>query len=278
MKRPLLLAFLLATSHGDLPAGTDAAHVTSLPSPLPCETNTSPAGTASSMTAGVVLARILARADAEIAARREFEETHAYVVEKTTERRDAANQLHERRVEREEHDPRNEPDRDTDKGPGYRQKDFKVNRSMLDRYRITLAGVEDVNGRPAWALEFEPADPPLPAHDLKERFLNQVAGRVWVDQADCTMARLELRLVKPVNVIGGLVGAVKACQVLVQRERAPSGLWFNSQMRWRLEGRKLLVTSVMFYEERRSEVRQVIAPPRLEAATGATAATGLTGQ
>jgi hypothetical protein len=257
----LLLVCLLAMLSGSLVAGIeDESH----PPPAVPELsgpNDPPGSAGADLTADEVLARILKRVETETAMRREFEETHAYVVEKITERRDAANQLRERKVEREEHDPREEPVGDDDQGPGYRQKDFKVDQELLDRYRITLARVEAVHGRPAWALEFEPTDPPRPAKGVKERFLNQIAGTVWVDQAECTMARLEMRLVEPVHVIGGLVGAVKACQVFLQRERAPSGLWYNATMRWRLEGRKLLVTTVMIHEERRSEVRRVLDSP-----------------
>lgn len=273
MKPSLLLTLLLPLVTGAVLAAGEVGLVTAavpVPESAPVASPDSPGGSAS--TAKDILTRILAQADAEVAARREFEQTHAYVVEKVTERRDEANRLRDRKVEREEHDPRTEPVGDSGKGHGYREKDFKVEQAMLDRYRITLAGVEEVNGRPAWALEFEPADPPAPAHGIKERFLNQTAGRVWVDQEDGTMARLELRLVKPVNVIGGLVGAVKACQVFVQRERASSGLWFNAHMRWRLEGRRLLVTNVMVFEERRTEVRQVIEPATEESPPGSAEA------
>ncbi|MCP5524710.1 MAG: hypothetical protein H7A46_24550 [Verrucomicrobiales bacterium] len=280
LNRLVLLILLLATStvRAFADAGTAAGDDRIVPPSGRPEQGPPAATRPESLTAAEVLEKILARAEEEVAARREFEQTHAYVVEKTTERRDAANHLLERKVEREEHDPRRVPDHDGDKGPGYRQKDFKVNQAMLDRYRITLTGVEAVNGRPAWALAFEPADPPPPVHDLKERFLSQVAGTVWVDQADCTMARLELRLVKPVNVIGGLVGAVKACQVFLQRERASEGLWYNSEMRWRLEGRKLLVTTVMLYDERRGEVRRVVDPSPSQSRPLPAETAGLSGE
>lgn len=258
--RPLLVLTILAiamlTPH---PRGEEARSETT--SVAPNTAGTAGHGTGeitSPVTAEEVLAQILAHAKTKNEERRQFDETHAYAVEKVIERRNSANRLRERTVERKEHDPRKEPAVDADDGPGYREDDFKVDQSLLDRYRFTLEGTEEVNGRPAWALEFEPVDPPLPARDLKERFLNQVAGRVWVDQGDGSTARLELRLTRPVNVVGGLVGAVKACQLLLERERTTDGLWFNAHTHWRLEGRKLLVTTVIVYDEHWSEVQQVI--------------------
>jgi hypothetical protein len=53
-------------------------------------------------------------------------------------------------------------------------------------YRFELAGIEPVNGRPAYILEVEPISP--------TQFLYK--GRIWVDAADFAVARMEVQPAK----------------------------------------------------------------------------------
>lgn len=204
-----------------------------------------------------LLPRLIERAAGEPERQQQFESTHGYVATKITERRDAANRLREREVERVEHDPRESSAAEADRGPGYRRKDFQLGEALFDRYRMAIIGAEEIDGRPTWILTFEPADPPVAAHNLKERFLNQIAGRAWLDQADTALVRLEMHLTEPVNVVGGLVGSVKGCRVLVERARTAEGVWFDRHLAWRLEGRRLFTTNVMIRDETKEEVRRV---------------------
>lgn len=204
-----------------------------------------------------LLPRLIERAATEPQRQQQFESAYAYVAVKITERRDAANRLRQREVEREEHDPLGPAADRKERGPGYRRKDFQTGGELFDRYRMEIIGAEEIDGRPAWILTFEPVDPPAPARNLKERFLNQIAGRAWIDQNDTALARLELHLTGPVNVVGGLVGAVKGCRVLLERARTPEGLWFDRHLAWRLEGRRLFATNVMLREETKENLRRV---------------------
>lgn len=53
-------------------------------------------------------------------------------------------------------------------------------------YRFELAGIEQVNGRPAYILKVDPISP--------SQFLYQ--GRIWVDAADFAVARMEVQPAK----------------------------------------------------------------------------------
>ncbi len=143
------------------------------------------------------------------------------------------------------------------RGPGYRVSDFEDAAAVFPRFDYRLAGSEDVNGRAAWVIEFQPKEPALPARGLKERFINAVAGRAWVDAEDHVAARLDLRLVREVGVVGGLVGNVRDCQVRFERRRTADGLWYTPQFSWHLEGRALFSRKHLTHREIKMDVERI---------------------
>ncbi|MBK9139421.1 MAG: hypothetical protein IPM17_11780 [Verrucomicrobia bacterium] len=192
-----------------------------------------------------------------------FRQRYAFTHRKVTEKWDDEGMLKERTEESLRHDPRQpEPERRKNarrerQGPGYRTDDFEELGGLYARFEYRLVGQEDVNGRPAWVIEFRPKNPPLPARSLKERFVNAVAGRTWIDREDHAPARLELRLIREVNVVGGLVGNVRACEVRFERRRTEDGLWYTPRFTWHLEGRALFSKKHMTHTEETADLERV---------------------
>ena len=137
----------------------------------------------------------------------------------------------------------------------YEKDEFQVDDDLLKRFEFTLVGREMVNGRPALVVDFVPAKGKLPERNLKEKFINRTAGRVWLDEQDYAMAKLAIRLTDRVNVIGGLVGAVWKLNFGFERERTQDGLWYSRDVVWHLEGRELFAQRTMNYHETRTGVR-----------------------
>lgn len=221
----------------------------------------------------------LARQDLDLEAR--FKARYAYVRTKVTETLSADGEVRKRETHRIEHTPdRPEPDGlpAADAGSGdataakraYERRDVRVTPETLRRFRFTAAGREDLAGRPAWVVDFTPAGDRPPAQSLIEKFIHRMAGRVWIDVADGGVARACFRLVEPVNVVGGLVGALKHCEVAFERARTADGLWYTRLLTWRIEGRKLFSRRIMAHRDEVSAVRLVAPaqePPDEVAAT-----------
>jgi len=140
------------------------------------------------------------------------------------------------------------------KGRAYQRTDFAIEEALFARFAFTPAGCDVVAGRPAWVLDFEPASELPPAKDLKDRFLNRIAGRLWIDTEEAVVVRATIRLLSPVGVLGGLVGSVKRCEVLLERERTSAGDWYARRFAWQLEGRKLFARRLMHFHEERTNV------------------------
>ncbi len=189
-----------------------------------------------------------------------FKARYAYVRTRTTDTLNAEGELKKREHQRFEHSPAHpEPDRWAEEGDArrraYERRDVPVSPHLLARFRFTLAGREALAGRPAWVVDFAPASDRLPANSLIERFINRMAGRLWIDAADEVVRRAEFHLTEPVNVAGGLVGALKAVEVRLARDRTAEGLWFTRRLTWRIEGRKLFSRRLMTHLEEITQVR-----------------------
>ena len=134
-------------------------------------------------------------------------------------------------------------------------KDYSLT-NLATRFKFTLAGRETINGRPSLVVDFQPASKNLPVHSYKDKFINQAAGRVWVDEADYAIAKAQLRLTHQVNVLGGLAGAVYKFTYSFDRVRTPEGLWFSRHVDWHLEGREVVFHRIVDYHESKiDEVR-----------------------
>ena len=142
------------------------------------------------------------------------------------------------------------------RGRAFEKNDFPLNADLLKRFQFTLAGREVVDGRTALRFDFKPAPGELPVHTLRDRVINKAAGRIWVDENEFALVKVDLHLTEPVNVIGGLVGAVRQCRYRFQRERTAEGLWFTKQVNWHLEGRQLFTSKIIDYDETRENVRK----------------------
>jgi len=129
----------------------------------------------------------------------------------------------------------------TDAKPGQKgdERENFLTKELVSRYQFTLIGQKNSNGRDAYLLSFQPKSGELPNHKLTDRFLNQIAGKVWIDAADFEIARAELHLQSEVALWGGLIGTLRQCNYTLERTRLADGSWFNHFSHGYFEGRKL---------------------------------------
>ena len=253
--RKLAVAILLATPVSLPAADTNA--------PLP--------------TFDSLLQHVLERAKGEGDNDRTFDERYRYTRSKVSEFRNSAGQLKKHDANTSVHVPtaappapataakpkpvpeKTEAVSDTHsnvRGQQFKKKDFLLNQDLVNRFEFTMVGRELLNGRPAWMVDFVPANKPLPERNLKERFINQAAGRVWIDAADYSLVKADLHLTQQVNVGWGLIGAVWKFNYGFERERTTDGLWFPHEVHWHLEGREVIVNRIVDYHETTSDIQK----------------------
>jgi hypothetical protein len=129
------------------------------------------------------------------------------------------------------------------------KKEDLINPDLLKRYTLAMAGREMLNGRPALIVDFKPASNNLPIFNIKDRFLNCVAGRAWVDEQDMVLEKVEVHLTQKVSILGGLVGSVSKFTFSFDRERTPDGFWFTRDMAWHLEAHEATIARMVDHHE-----------------------------
>jgi hypothetical protein len=143
------------------------------------------------------------------------------------------------------------------KGRAFEKREFIVDADLLNRFQFRLLGEETHIGRPCWLLSFKPKGGRQPVRNFKDRFINKVGGRIWVDVEDGFVVKLDVALTETVDIVGGVVGSLKNCTYAFERERTREGLWYTRTVDWRVEGRQVFSTKVIDYHEERLDVRSV---------------------
>jgi len=212
-----------------------------------------------------VLERLAEHSPKEAANELAFKQRYHFTRSRETEVRNSKGELNKREVKTQVNKPTPDPGQPdaaaetqtNRRGKPGRKTDFAVDREFLARFQFTVLGRETINGRPTLILDLEPAAKRPPEHDLKDRIINKMAGRVWVDEAESVLVRANFYLTEKVNVVAGLVGAIASFTLSFDRARTEDGLWFTPRLEWHLEGREVFVQRTIVSHEEITEVQLV---------------------
>lgn len=118
---------------------------------------------------------------------------------------------------------------------------------LVAQFDWSFAGTEKVNGRPATVLAFRPKPGAVyDGNDPKaEKFMRKVSGRVWVDDAEFAIARMEFKSLGSVKSLGGLFWTVNSFFVREERKRLPEGVWIDSSGEYFIDAKALLVKRIV---------------------------------
>ena len=120
------------------------------------------------------------------------------------------------------------------------KKEYALTADMFERFNFTLTGLEKVNGRDTWALTFAPRSKDLPVKQFKDRVINKLAGKLWIDAEEYELVRTELGLTESVSLVGGIVGTLRKFDYSLGRVRAEGGAWFTARSELVIQGREVV--------------------------------------
>jgi hypothetical protein len=120
------------------------------------------------------------------------------------------------------------------------QREGLLTPELLGRYQFVVEKRVALSNRPTLVLKFKPKEGTLPSNSVTDKFLNRMAGRVWIDEAEADTARIEVSLVEPVSLgFLGWLGSLNQCEMSLQRQRMPDGMWINTKQSLLIQCRKL---------------------------------------
>jgi hypothetical protein len=118
------------------------------------------------------------------------------------------------------------------------EKEEWVTAQLLERYQFQTQERIVMHERPTLVVSFRPKTGKLPAKNIADKLLNQLAGTVWVDEAEADAAKFSVTLLEPVSFGWfGILGALNQCRVMSERERMPAGVWLPTRQSLLVKGR-----------------------------------------
>ena len=145
------------------------------------------------------------------------------------------------------------------KEPEKRENDVKFDQELVSRYQWTLTGRETVNGRPAFVLSFQPQSHDLPVKRKLDRLLIKVAGRLWVDEQEYEVARVDVHLAENVAAWGGVLASVRKFFLRYEQVRLDEGAWLLSSLDGYVDGRILIKSLHLKVKEQNRDFRKTVA-------------------
>lgn len=137
------------------------------------------------------------------------------------------------------------------------KKEDLISPDIIKRFTFTMVGREMINGRPTLIVDFKPVSNDLPIFNIKDRFINSVAGRAWIDEQDYQLEKVDLHLTQKITLLGGIIGSVSKFTFSFERDRTPDGYWFTRSMNWHLEAHEATVPRVVSHSEEVSDLQKM---------------------
>jgi|TARA_B100001250_G_C19816272_1_gene798610 hypothetical protein len=110
-----------------------------------------------------------------------------------------------------------------------------------DKFIPVLEGMEKVNDRDAFVIGLKPNKKNRYKSRTVNRIMDQLKTKVWIDKEEFQISQISARLIKPVNFLGGIAGAIKTINIDATQKRLGKDNWvdekvnaqFNARIAWK---------------------------------------------
>ena len=161
-------------------------------------------------------------------------------------RRDAEHERHlreaARRTERES--PRERADRLRAEAEERRDTDAILD-DAVTVFAPVFAGREVIDGRHVLVVDLHPREDVEPA-TRQGRWMKHFRGRIWVDNADYEIVRLDMHAFRDITVGWGVIGRINEGSRIVFSRRRRADRWVPAELSYEASGRTLLVRPFRF--------------------------------
>ncbi len=117
-----------------------------------------------------------------------------------------------------------------------------LDQELFDRYKCEVVGRETVSGRAAIILHFWPRSIDLPIRRRQDYVLNKLTGKVWIDEQDWEIVKVDAHLTERVRVLLGLVASLEKVDLAFEQMRLGQGVYLPLKLSAYFEGRKLFTS------------------------------------
>ena len=123
---------------------------------------------------------------------------------------------------------KNESDSDREKRIKKEEKDREEGREFVkeiaDAYDFSLVGVDPIDGRPAWVIDATP-HPGFVPHRKEAKFLSKIVGRVWIDQLENQLVKIDARITDTISFGLFLARLHEGTRIIYEQARVNDEVW-----------------------------------------------------
>lgn len=114
-------------------------------------------------------------------------------------------------------------------------------REAHEALNFKLLGQEQMSGRKVWVLECTP-NPGYEAKNTRARVFEKMKGKLWIDQADRELIRVDAETFDDIDIGFGILGRVtRGTRLQLARTRLPEGEWVLESQMIRFGARVMMV-------------------------------------
>lgn len=139
---------------------------------------------------------------------------------------------------------KNESDSDRKKRLEREEKDRQQARKFVtevaDAYSFRLVGTEQVSGRDSWIIDGEPR-PGFVPHMKDSKLLSKFHGRVWIDEADLQLAKMDVECLDTISFGLFLARFHKGSRLILEQTRVNDEVWLPAHVTAKIDVRVALV-------------------------------------
>jgi hypothetical protein len=121
-----------------------------------------------------------------------------------------------------------------------REEDRKFVLEIADAYNFHLVGTESSGGRDAWVIDAEPR-PGYEPHMKEAKFLPKFRGRVWIDESDLQLSKMDVQCIDTVSVGLFLARIHKGTRFVYEQTRINDEVWLPKHLDVKLDVRLALL-------------------------------------
>ena len=119
---------------------------------------------------------------------------------------------------------------------------FKFDKSLIEKYDAEMVGLQEMEGRPTYVIRYWPKEGKLPIRNRVDYVLNKSAGRIWIDEEDRALAKIDYKLQEPAKLWWGLIGSIVDMAGGVTLERVEKNIWLPKEIDVDMAGRVLFIS------------------------------------
>jgi hypothetical protein len=147
---------------------------------------------------------------------------------------------------------RNETEKQREKRLKAEEKDREESRKWVheisDAYNFQLVGTEPVGGRDSWVVAAEPR-PGFVPHLKYANYLSKFHGRVWIDQADLEVAKMDVECLDTVSWGLFIARLHKGTRFVLEQTRVNDEVWLPQHLTFKLDARLALLKGFKIEDE-----------------------------